>query len=174
MYHTTQFPVYRFRFMSSVMLALLLTAGAGLPGFVPLSQKTIPKRAVAPYQLMSITELEAGEGGHFITRAKINHSGVNVLVDTGASAVALSFEDAEKVGLKPRNLDFNVAVSTANGIGTAAHVMLNEVEINGVRVRDVEGLVLQKGAMQGTLLGMSFLSRLRSFSVEQGKLILKN
>jgi aspartyl protease family protein len=38
----------------------------------------------------------------------------------------------------------------------------------------VEGLVLQKGAMRGTLLGMSFLGRLKSFSVQDGKLILKN
>ena len=46
--------------------------------------------------------------------------------------------------------------------------------INSVKVRDVDGLVLQEGAMNGTLLGMSFLSRLKSFSVSDGKLILKN
>ena len=164
-------PSPKFRFMSSVMLALSLTFGAGLPGFVPLSQSA----GLEPQlRLFSITELEAGQGGHFVTRARINHSGVDVLVDTGASAVALSYEDAEKVGLKPKSLDFNVPVSTANGTGTAARVMLNEVAIDGVRVRDVEGLVLQKGVMRGTLLGMSFLGRLKGFSVEQGKLVLKN
>jgi aspartyl protease family protein len=51
---------------------------------------------------------------------------------------------------------------------------LREVEIDNVRVANVEGLVLQKGALRGTLLGMSFLSRLRSFSVQNGKLLLKN
>jgi aspartyl protease family protein len=88
--------------------------------------------------------------------------------------VALSYEDAERVGLKPKNLTFDVGVSTANGIAKAARVLLREVEIDNVRVDDVEGLVLPKGAMRGTLLGMSFLSRLKSFSVEDGRLILKN
>jgi aspartyl protease family protein len=168
------FPNRRMRMFSSVMLALLLTAGAGLPGFVPLSQSAPDLANSEQVRLFSITELEAGSNGHFETKARINHRSVSVLVDTGASAVALSYEDAESVGLKPRNLDFNVKVSTANGEGTAARVMLTNVEIGGVRVRDVEGLVLQKGAMRGTLLGMSFLGRLKSFSVEDGKLVLKN
>jgi aspartyl protease family protein len=95
-------------------------------------------------------------------------------VDTGASAVALSYEDASRIGLKPRNLKYDVKVSTANGEGRAARVMLREVEIGSVRVQNVEGLVLQEGALRGTLLGMSFLGRLRSFKIEDGKLILKN
>ena len=168
------FPNRRLRLFSSIILALLLTAGAGLPGFVPLSQSATDQANPEPLRLFSITELEAGSNGHYVTNARINHRSVSVLVDTGASAVALSYEDAENVGLKPRSLDFNVKVSTANGEGSAARVMLKNVEIGGVRVRDVEGLVLQKGAMRGTLLGMSFLGRLKSFSVEGGKLILKN
>ncbi len=168
------FPNRRLRLFSSIILALLLTAGAGLPGFVPLSQSASDQANAEPLRLFSITELKAGGNGHFVTNARINHRSVSVLVDTGASAVALSYEDAESVGLKPRSLEFNVKVSTANGEGSAARVMLGNVEIDGVRVRDVEGLVLQKGAMRGTLLGMSFLGRLKSFSVEDGKLVLKN
>jgi aspartyl protease family protein len=96
------------------------------------------------------------------------------LVDTGASAVALSYEDAERIGLRPKTLKYDVKVQTANGEGEAARVILKEVEIDNVRVSNVQGMVLQRGALNGTLLGMSFLSRLRSFSVENGKLILKN
>ncbi len=155
--------------MPSVVLAVLLTVGAGLPGFTPLAQP-----ASDPLKLYSMTQLNAGTNGHYVTQADINNRAVNVLVDTGASTVALSYEDAEKVGLRPNTLKFDVPVSTANGIGKAAHVVLREVEIDNVRVSDVEGMVLQKGALRGTLLGMSFLSRLRSFSVENGKLVLKN
>ena len=173
MHSALLFPNRRMRLFSSVILALLLTAGAGLPGFVPLSQSASQSNPDT-LGLFSITELVAGDNGHYVTKAQINHSSINVLVDTGASAVALSYEDAEKVGLKPHSLDFNVKVSTANGEGSAARVMLSNVEIDGVRVRDVEGLVLQEGAMRGTLLGMSFLGRLKSFSVENGRLILKN
>jgi aspartyl protease family protein len=155
--------------LPSVFLAVLLTVGAGLPGLQPMAQPPVD-----PLNLFAMTELESSSNGHFITTASINNHGIDVLVDTGASAVALSYEDAEAVGLRPSSLDFNVPVNTANGVGKAARVTLRKVEIDNVRVADVEGLVLQRGALDGTLLGMSFLSRLRSFSVENGKLILKN
>jgi aspartyl protease family protein len=155
--------------MPSVVLAALLTVGAGLPGLTPLA-----KPVAEPLNFYSMTELKAGSNGHYFTKADINNRGVEVLVDTGASTVALSYEDAERIGLRPGTLNFDIQVSTANGIGKAARVVLREVEIDNVRVSDVEGMVLQKGALRGTLLGMSFLSRLRSFSVENGKLVLKN
>lgn len=152
----------------SLALAVLLTASAGFPGFAPRISETPPLR------LMAMTELDAVSGGHFVTMADINGREIKVLVDTGATAVALSYEDAEAAGLKPHSLDYDVRVSTANGEGKAARVKLRHVMINNVKVRDVEGLVLQEGAMNGTLLGMSFLSRLKSFSVSDGKLVLKN
>jgi aspartyl protease family protein len=96
------------------------------------------------------------------------------MVDTGASAVALSYEDAQDVGLHPGNLDFNIPVSTANGVVKAAGVSLDKVEIDGVRVSDVQGLVMPEGVMRGSLLGMSFLGKLKSFKVEDGVLYLKN
>jgi len=169
MFTAARHAFHRYRVIPSLVLAILLTAGAGLPGIVPLSQSQ-----VTPLQLMAMTELKAVNNGHFVTSADINNRAVEVLVDTGASVVALSYEDAERVGLKPKNLTFDVGVSTANGVAKAARVMLREVEIDNVRVDNVEGLVLPKGAMRGTLLGMSFLSRLKSFSVEDGRLILKN
>jgi aspartyl protease family protein len=169
MFTSARRTLHRYRIVPSLILAILLTAGAGLPGIVPLSQSQN-----TPLQLMAMTELKAVNNGHFVTSADINNRAVEVLVDTGASVVALSYEDAEKVGLKPKNLTFDVGVSTANGLTKAARVMLREVEIDNVRVSDVQGLVMPKGAMRGTLLGMSFLSRLQSFSVEDGRLILKN
>jgi aspartyl protease family protein len=173
MFTATRRAFHRYRIFPSLVLAALLTAGAGLPGIVPLSQSQNAPSNLS-LQLMAMTELKAVNNGHFVTTAGINNRAVEVLVDTGASVVALSYEDAEKVGLKPRNLTFDVGVSTANGVTKAARVMLREVEIDNVRVSDVQGLVMPKGAMRGTLLGMSFLSRLQSFSVEDGRLILKN
>jgi aspartyl protease family protein len=155
--------------LPSVGLAVLFMAGAGLPGFQPLSEP-----ASEPLRLFAMTELQAGQNGHYIVTAEINNRDVEVLVDTGASAVALSYEDAERIGLRPKTLKYDVKVQTANGEGEAARVILKEVEIDNVRVSNVQGMVLQRGALNGTLLGMSFLSRLRSFSVENGKLILKN
>ncbi len=152
----------------STFLAFLLIAAAGMPGLQPMAQE------VPPLRLMAMTEVDSSNGGHFITKANINGEDITVLVDTGATAVALSYEDAEAAGLKPHGLEYDVKVMTANGEGKAARVKLRYVMIDNVKVRDVDGLVLQEGAMKGTLLGMSFLSKLRSFTVEDGKLILKN
>lgn len=153
--------------LSPLALALLFTIAGGLPSIAPT-------RASEMLQLNAATALKAGQNGHFIVKAEINGRDVRVMVDTGASAVALSYEDAQDVGLHPGNLDYNVPVSTANGVVKAAGVSLDKVEIDGVRVSDVQGLVMPEGVMRGSLLGMSFLGKLKSFKVEDGVLYLKN
>ena len=153
--------------LPSVVLALLLTASAGFPGL-------FPSQMPQAIQLMSMTELKAGTGGHYFVKAYINNTSINVLVDSGATFVALSFEDAENASLHPRNLDFNIPVATANGQVNAARVKLDRVEIDNIRVDDVAAVVLPEGALKGTLLGMSFLSKLSSWKSEDGVLTLKN
>ncbi len=153
--------------LPSVVLAFLFMIAGGLPS---TGQTTTAEMQ----QLNAATALKAGQNGHFIVKAEINGRNVKVMVDTGASAVALSYEDAKDIGLHPSGLDYNVPVSTANGIVRAAGVNLDKVEIDGVRVSDVQGLVMPEGAMRGSLLGMSFLGKLRSFKVEDGVLYLKN
>jgi aspartyl protease family protein len=127
-----------------------------------------------PILVMTATEVKANANGHFITRISVNGSTLTALIDTGATAVALSYEDAEAAGIDSRNLDFNVPVSTANGVVQAARVSIDKVEVDGVTVDNVEGLVLPAGALKGTLLGMSYLGRLRSFKVEDGILYLRD
>ncbi len=153
---------------SSFALAFGLFISAGLPGWSVEAEKTPPLR------LMAMAEIDAGNNGHFIADAEINGNDIAVLVDTGASTVAFSYEDAQRAGLRPNALKYDVQVSTANGVVGAARVKIRSVRIENVRVDNVEGLVLPKGALNGTLLGMSFLSRLQSFRVEDGRLVLKN
>lgn len=124
--------------------------------------------------LAAIAELKANSHGHFVTNASINGHDIAVLVDTGATAVALSFEDADTAGLRPSYLDFDVPVSTANGMAKAARVKIDRIAIDGVEVDDVDALVLPEGALRGTLLGMSFLGKLSSFRVEDGVLLLRD
>jgi aspartyl protease family protein len=150
-------------------LALLYLVSAGVPDL----HATADSNAGVQY-LYAVTEVKAGSNGHFFTTAEINGNAIQVVIDTGASAVALSYEDAERAGLRPRNLSYSIPVNTANGVVKAAEVSLSRVEISGVRVNDVKGWVLPQGALRGTLLGMSFLSKLRGFSVEDGRLTLKN
>lgn len=119
-------------------------------------------------------EIDPSQYGHYITRAVINGSKVAALIDTGASVVALSYEDAERAGLNPSRLKFDRRVTTANGVTKAAPVMLNHIMVEGIGITNVEGLVMPEGAMRGTLLGMSFLRRLAGFRVEHGTLYLEN
>jgi aspartyl protease family protein len=96
-----------------------------------------------------------------------------MLVDTGATRVSLSRKDAETLGLKVEPKDYVHRVSTANGVTTAAPVRLDEVEIGGVGLRNVDALVTQAGASEVSLLGMSFLGWPAGFEVAKGNLVLR-
>ena len=153
--------------------APVMLAELDVPQVVPGMTASVSVSPAIRLMAARTVELEAKRGGHFIVRAEINRTPVTVLVDTGATKVALSYEDADRAGLRPRLLDFTIPVATANGTAKAASVVLRQVEIENILVRDVEALVLQKGALRGTLLGMSFLKRLSSFRMEDGRLILR-
>jgi aspartyl protease family protein len=128
----------------------------------------------APMPMLArVIEIRAGSHGHYVTTAAIEHVPVTVLVDTGASKVALSYEDAERIGLNPFALHFDQPVATANGVVEAAVVRLRRIEIDNVVVHDVDAMVLPQGAMRGTLLGMSFLNRLSGFRMSDGTLYLE-
>ena len=112
-------------------------------------------------------------GGEFIVPAHINGRSVEMVFDTGASSVVLTAEDAAAAGLSFGPEDFAVGVTTANGQTTAAPARIDRVAVGNIVVRDVRALVARPGAMSQSLLGMSFLERLKSFGVENGKLVLK-
>jgi aspartyl protease family protein len=113
-------------------------------------------------------------GGEFVVPATIAETRVAMLFDTGASTVVLRADDAARVGLDTRTLKFDVDVVTANGSASAAEIVLDRVAVGPIVVRDVAALVARKGALGQSLLGMSFLERLQSYSVERGRLILKS
>ena len=91
---------------------------------------------------------------------------------TGASAVVLTQSDAERIGLATDALDYSVPVSTANGTGRAATVTLDRVEVGGIVRNNIRAFVAERGALDGSLLGMTFLSTLSRYSVTGDKLEL--
>jgi aspartyl protease family protein len=117
--------------------------------------------------------LRADAQGHYSGDFRINGRQVQGLIDTGATYVALNESFARRLGYTGNQLDFRYSVDTANGKTKAAHVTLDRVEIGGIRVRDVEAFVLKDGALSSTLVGMSFLRKLASYSVADGSLSLK-
>lgn len=105
--------------------------------------------------------LRADAYGHFSTTAYINGDAVDVLVDTGATAVALTWEDARAAGLHIRESDFTLRSHTANGTAFFAPVVLDSVRIGDITVYDVRAAVARRGQLHKTLLGMSFLGKVR-------------
>lgn len=101
--------------------------------------------------------LTAGSGGHFTTQGAINGRAVQFFVDTGATSVAMSVQEAERLGIDYRKGQLGRA-STANGVVTSYHVRLGSVRIGEVEVYDVEGTVVPAN-MPVILLGNSFLTR---------------
>ena len=112
----------------------------------------------------------ANEQGHIILDAAVDGASVRFLVDTGASLVTLTPADAEAAGVTPRELVFNHRVSTANGSARMAPVTLREVRIGQLSIHDVPASVLEN--LNISLLGMSFLSRLQSYEMRDGKLTI--
>ncbi|OCP10224.1 MULTISPECIES: TIGR02281 family clan AA aspartic protease [unclassified Ensifer] len=112
--------------------------------------------------------------GHFETTATVDGQEISMLVDTGASSIALTYEDAEKVGLDPANLDYILTVMTANGRAQAAPVMLQEISIGPITRRNIGATVAAKGKLDQSLLGMSFLATLDMLQMRTDELRLRD
>ena len=111
--------------------------------------------------------------GEFLVSAKVNNASASFLFDTGASSVVIRAQDARRMGLDTAGLTYDVRVTTANGSAMAAETVLDQLAVGPIVVHDVRALVARAGALNEKLLGMTFLERLRSYSVERGKLVLK-
>ncbi len=120
----------------------------------------------------NIIVIHANREGHFATRATINNEEAKLMIDTGATFVALSYETAEELGLHVSPGDFDKIARTANGVSKVAHVSLDEITIGDITVSDVEAIVVEPGKLDINLLGMNFLSRLKRFEFSGRKLLL--
>jgi aspartyl protease family protein len=116
-----------------------------------------------PPGIAHAVRIKRGWGGHFVATARIGDKPVEMIVDTGASTVVLKHEDAKRLGINMRGLRYTVPVQTANGSSYAARVQLTGISVGSVGITGVEALVAKPGSLHQSLLGMSFLSRLRSY-----------
>ena len=120
----------------------------------------------------SAAEITKSPDGHYWAEGEVNGQRVRFLVDTGATAVALTAEDARRLGFEPHDLDYAFQVTTANGVQRAAEVKLASVSVAGAQVSDVDALVIEKG-LPSSLLGMTYLGRLSRFEATRTALILR-
>ncbi|MDX2263630.1 MAG: TIGR02281 family clan AA aspartic protease [Hyphomicrobiales bacterium] len=115
--------------------------------------------------------VQANSHGHFHVDATINGKPVELMTDTGATYVALSYETAVALGLGA-SLKFTGRSSTANGVARVAPVTLAAVRVGDIEVRNVAAVVAEAGRMNQNLLGMSFIRALSKFELRGDKLVL--
>jgi clan AA aspartic protease (TIGR02281 family) len=132
----------------------------------------------APAQISRTTStgqelvIPVGRNGHFTVAAEVDGVEILFLVDTGASQVILTAEDAERLGYGVDDLEYSARFQTANGTIRGAPLLLPNLRIEDLEIEDVHASVIQ-APMPASLLGMSFLSRLDSFEVGDEGLILR-
>lgn len=116
--------------------------------------------------------LKANALGHFSLTVHVNGMPVEMMADTGATYVALTFKTALSLGLEPSDLPFTKETDTANGVTAVAPVVLDEVRIGDIVLRRVEAVVTAPGRLRQNLLGMSFINRLSRFEMSGQRLTL--
>ena len=117
-------------------------------------------------------EILKASDGHYWAEGEVNGENIRFLVDTGATAVALTRTDAERLGIDVDHLKYGYSVVTAGGQTRAAAVKLSSVSVAGARLDDVDALVIEKG-LDTSLLGMTYLGRLSSFQATRQALFLE-
>ncbi len=110
--------------------------------------------------------------GQFHTAVEIDGQRLAAMIDTGATLVALTYEDADRLGIRPAPADFKYATSTANGRAFVAKIDLPAVRLGSIEVHNVPAIVSSRGQLSETLIGMSYLSRLSGVKMDHGRLLL--
>lgn len=164
-----------------VLIALALVTGYLYRGdFQSIGERVLaglmPGRAVTVTTADGSAEvvLHKSLGGHFETTVGMGPVNVPVLIDTGASSVALRYEDAMRMGIDPGDLSFTRTVLTANGRASAAPLRIPEIRLGPIVRTNVEAVVLEEGLLDQSLLGMSFLSSLSSLQMQTDELRLRD
>jgi aspartyl protease family protein len=168
--------------MKALVFSMLAMGGAaaGVASFLDRKASAAPPaptlaaaQQATPGGQRGMVVLEADRRGHYQANLLINGVTVQSLVDTGASVVAMSAEDAKRANIRPGADARTARFSTANGVITATVVTIPEVRLQGVTLRNVEASIMPEGAMKGTLLGMSFLKKVSSFEIRGNTLVLR-
>jgi clan AA aspartic protease (TIGR02281 family) len=160
------------RFVTVAVLAGLVWVGletARNAGYIPetLSDPEIAARPVPQ------TLLPRAWDGVYRGVAQINNMSVGVVVSTGTPVVVVQYEEAERIDLFPETLTFSDRVTVGDRKVAAAPVMLLSVRIDGVEVFGVPGAVAAKGAIETSIIGLSFLDRLGAVGLSGGKMLLR-
>ena len=141
------------------------------PALAESAETLLDAPNINPHQIRTASLRKEGDG-HFWATAYVNGMPVKFLVDTGASVVALNERDARHIGLNSEELEKNAEVRTAAGRVKAASAMIDKIEIDGVTIKNVQAVIIDKG-LEHSLLGMSFLNRLDGWDVTPTAIVIR-
>ena len=167
-------PALRTALASSAIVAIGLIAYSASQAIEPnyLASARVKTTQTANTYEWGVVHLKAGSMGHFFAAGEVEGTDVDFMIDTGATLVALTYDDALSIGLPVHSLRFNTSIKTANGQTWGATVELGDVTIGDITVRNVQAMILD-GGLDRSLLGMSFLSKLTSFEIARDRLTLR-
>lgn len=137
---------------------------------VAIEPVSAPTQQVNTGSVVSIPK--SHRDGQFWADATVNSGYVRFLIDTGASAVALTKEDAQKAGLRLHELTYNIPIRTAGGRNMAARVKLKSISVGSITLRNIDALVVPEG-LETSLLGMSYLGQLQKVEATPNALLLR-
>jgi aspartyl protease family protein len=176
-----------FRPILSIVIVLIV-AGVAAGHFFShffserMFSERVTQRSAAPPVLVTLNRplethgqitITPDRSGNYMTNVEIDGSLIRMVVDTGATYVSLTNEDADAIGFRPGPADYTYRTVTANGTGTAAKVHIDRLQIGSVEIDDVDAFVLPPGMLGTSLLGMSALNRLAGVQMSNGMLVLR-
>lgn len=120
----------------------------------------------------STVRIRKGEDGHFWAAVRINGVERRMLIDSGATSTAISTETAQAAGIDTDEAGFNTLIDTANGTISARRATAKSLDIGSIHAEDL-GVVVSASFGDMNVIGMNFLSRLKSWRVEGNVLVLE-
>ncbi|WP_375173019.1 TIGR02281 family clan AA aspartic protease [Pseudooceanicola sp.] len=154
------------QFAAWVLIFVGVLAAVGLWG--DIRQTVVPSQTVLQGGAINVPR---APDGHYYLTAEVNGTALRFMVDTGASDIVLTQEDAERIGLDPKALHYSARAFSANGEVGIAPVVLDSVALGPVRMDGVRAMV-NAGDMQQSLLGMRYLQQFSKIEIGDGALLL--
>ncbi len=133
-----------------------------------ISNDVNPRQAIINESTVAVPR---GNDGHYYLTLEVNDQPIRFVIDTGASQVVLSQDDAVRLGFDIPDLDFTGTAFTANGLVRTAPVTLPLVTLGDIEDRNIPAVV-NAGAMDTSLLGMTYLGLYDRIEISNGELVL--
>jgi aspartyl protease family protein len=152
-----------------VLFVATIAGGATLGVFWPLSKSAPPSSTAT--QAIEVT-LERSDDRHFYANAEVNGHPVRFLVDTGASEIALTEDDARKIGLQVDPSKYELIGQGASGIVRGQYVDLANIQLGSIQEKDAKAVVVQGANV--SLLGQPFLENIDEIVIRKGEMVLRD